>query len=112
LIALELSIGIIFTTLLYAKRTSFYSLLHAGHTTVDVQSATVIHFNHLSDVRCEVDYYHSGPHGTFSSLLVQDLKESSSPGKWKARVNTTVFTSNMLHLTENISETDELTEER
>lgn len=61
------------------QNTSFYLLLQAGHSAVGIQSKVVIHFNHLSDVRHEADYYHSGPHGTLSSPLVQDLKESSSP---------------------------------
>jgi len=39
------------------------------------------HFNHLSDVKLEVDYYHSVLHGILASLPAQGLKELSFPEK-------------------------------
>ena len=39
------------------------------------------HFNHLSDVKHELDNYHSAPHGILASLLAQGLKELSYPEK-------------------------------
>ena len=69
------------------QNTSFCLLLQASHSTVGI----VLHSNHLSDARNEVDYYHSGPHGTLSSQQVQDLKVSNFPEEWKSRVNINIF---------------------
>lgn len=55
-------------------------ILQASHSASVYRSTMARHFNHLSDVKHEVDYYyHSMPHGTHASLLAQDQKESSSP---------------------------------
>jgi hypothetical protein len=47
-------------------------------------------FNHLSDVKHEVDYYHSVLHGILASLPALGLKELSFPEK-----NVKIFTCNL-----------------
>lgn len=61
------------------EHTSMCAWLQSSHSIISIMESQQ-HFNHLSDVKHEVDNYHSVPHDTLVSLLAQGLKELNFPG--------------------------------